>query len=112
MGDRNDLDALRAAFPACLVLAYADLSTTMILAASARTPQPREDLDALAREAGAALADGGTVAARLTSLDTRLYLRAEPDAAEAYCCVFPASVTPSEILGALRAGLLTEGAGA
>lgn len=105
MGDRTDLDALRAVFPACLVLAYADLSTSMILSASARTPQPREDLDALAAAACTVLEAPVAEAAVLTPQDSRFFLRAEPGGHEVFCCVFPASVTPSETLAALRARL-------
>lgn len=51
----DELDALQARFPACETLAYADLTTGMILVTNSNTPLERNALNRLCAEASAVL---------------------------------------------------------
>ena len=59
MNVTDRLDQLRAEFPHCQVAAFADMSTAMVLSASAPKKTTQEDLDALCRT-GAELLHGET----------------------------------------------------
>lgn len=115
------LDGLLAENPACILAAYADLSTGMVLGVRARTKPPQEDLDALCRQAvelllkspAAELAEGAGVghAVRLAREDTRIFCLADGPDPEAWCCIFPATsdagaIVP-EVLRALKSGAET-----
>jgi hypothetical protein len=56
MGIAEQLNALRADFPACRVATFADLSSGLVLFASAASRMPQERLDALSGRARALLA--------------------------------------------------------
>lgn len=55
----DELDALQARFPACETLAYADLTTGMILVTNSNTPLERNALNRLCAEAAAVLGGSG-----------------------------------------------------
>jgi len=58
----DDLDALHSKFPACETLAFADLSTKMILVTNTDSPHQRETLDTLCAEAALTLGPADTPA--------------------------------------------------
>ena len=104
----EELDQFRRSFPECVIVSLADLSTGMVLAASTRSEQPQEVLDALCGEAVRAIARGDTaLVARLfgasdsatpttriliSSDDLRCFVAAEPPHQEALCMVFDSEV--------------------
>ena len=92
----DELDALRERYEDCTALAFADLSTKMILVADSGSNLRREALDALCAEAalllGAngkpALADKSSdLASVVTSGQLRVFLRAEQEPNDVLCCV-------------------------
>jgi hypothetical protein len=56
MGIADQLNALRADFPACRVATFADLSSALVLFTSAASRMPQDRLDALSGRARALLA--------------------------------------------------------
>ncbi|MDA8747213.1 hypothetical protein N9M66_03275 [Litoreibacter sp.] len=58
MNISDSLDALRGKFSGCLTVAYADISTGMVLSASAQAHLNQEHLDALCTTASEMLAGG------------------------------------------------------
>ena len=97
----GELDRLRAAVPGCTTVAYADLSSGLVLSVSAARRQQQETLDALAimstalvegdgpARAQGVLDDSGRIeeALRLSPGETLAVLRSAVDPAEALCCV-------------------------
>ena len=99
----QSLDSLRQEVEGCDLVAFADLSSGMVLCHSAATPPPQEELDALcgaatelltgdvAKGAGAAAGasdeDHATKALVATGEEVRLYIRAEAEKPEALICV-------------------------
>jgi len=90
------LDELRETNPGCRMVAYADLSTHMVLVTDSGTTQPREVLDALCDEAAALLgtkgappigAAPGTTAVWATPASLRVFLRAPDEPQDVLCCV-------------------------
>lgn len=97
------LDALRAEFPECRVLAFADLSTRTALCASQRDAMPQEQIDALCQVGAELLNDD--MAAQVATLfggnddqnvrraivitpdDMRLFLRSDQEHVDALCCI-------------------------
>jgi hypothetical protein len=63
MGIADQLNALRADFPACRVATFADLSSGLVLFASAASRMPQDRLDALSSRARALLAGPAAEAA-------------------------------------------------
>ncbi len=51
MGLTEELDDLRASLPGCRFIVFADLSSRMVLCASAEVPLPQENYDALCTSA-------------------------------------------------------------
>ncbi|MEJ6402970.1 hypothetical protein [Yoonia sp. 2307UL14-13] len=92
----EDLDALQGKFDGCETLAFADLSTQMILVTNSDTDYRREALDRLCAEAALALgtkkklAMGDTTSSAAfiaTKGQLRIYLRATGEPADVLCCV-------------------------
>lgn len=92
----DELDALHGRFDACDTLAFADLSTQMILVTNTDTSYRRETLDALCAEAALTLGaekklpfgDVASKAAFVASKDQmRIYLRAADEPTDVLCCV-------------------------
>ncbi|MGB3147870.1 MAG: hypothetical protein WBA91_08960 [Paracoccaceae bacterium] len=101
----GELDALKERFPACETLAFADLSTGMVLVTNSDTPLERRGLDQLCGEAELLLGGAGSrplgekpaAMALVSSQDrVRLFLRAGQEPNDALCCV----VTPELDLAA------------
>lgn len=92
----DDLDALRERFEGCTALAFADLSTKMILVTDSSSNLRREVLDALCEEAALLLGASGTpaladkpidLASVATTSQFRLFLRAEHEPNDVLCCI-------------------------
>lgn len=92
----DDLDALHSKFPACETLAFADLSTNMILVTNTDSPQQREALDTLCAEAALTLGSAGSPAIGDTSSDAafiatkdhiKIFLRADNEPSDVLCCI-------------------------
>ena len=92
----DELDALREKHRGCTALAFADLSTKMILVTDSGSNLRREALDALCAEAALLLgangeppfgdrpSDKATVA---TTAQLRVFLRAEQEPNDVLCCI-------------------------
>ncbi|MFA8440902.1 hypothetical protein [Yoonia sp.] len=92
----DELDALRDKYEGCAALAFADLSTKMILVTDSGSNLRREALDALCAEAalllGAngkpALADKpGDLASVASTAQLRVFLRAQSEPNDVLCCI-------------------------
>lgn len=104
----DELDALRSKFDGCETIAFADLSTQMILVTDSGSDLRREALDALCSEATLTLGATGTPAIG-TQISTvsivagkavlRLFVRATQEPNEVLCCI----CTPKVDVGAFLA---------
>ena len=92
----NELDALLEKFEGCCTLAFADLSTRMILVTDSSSNLRREALDALCSEAALLLGAKGASAlgnrqANLAAVAgpsaTRVFIRADSDPNDVLCCI-------------------------
>jgi hypothetical protein len=110
----NSLDALHDSYPGCETLAFADLSTQMILVTNSATTSRREVLDALCSEAALNLGAAGNVAIgtdpSITAIiagqdQVRIFLRATKEPTDVLCCVFQPGVDIAGFLPAARACL-------
>jgi hypothetical protein len=90
------LDGLHEKFAGCSTLAFADLSTQMILVANTASTLRREGLDALCAEASLTLGtdaapamgqQASTTAFIATKAELRIYLRAAAEPSDVLCCV-------------------------
>ncbi|SFJ88998.1 hypothetical protein [Jannaschia pohangensis] len=88
------LDGLTARHGACRVVAYADLSSRMVLVTNSAASTPREALNALCKEAAAALQDNPltppeTCDVAITTAPDRVqvFLRLPTEDSEALCCI-------------------------
>lgn len=92
----DDLDALQEKFDGCNTVAFADLSTQMVLVTNSEADHPRETLDMLCKEASLALGspkkptfgDTASSTAFIATKDQlRIFLRAEDEPSDVLCCV-------------------------
>ena len=90
------LDELRARHSGCVLVAFGDLDTRLILRTSAEEALPQEQLDRLCNQAvdtfslsDAARADEsrGSEAFVMTPMDTRIIVRSEAGGSDFLCCV-------------------------
>lgn len=102
MSVSDALDTLRSEIPGCSLVAFADLSSKIVLTASSATQPAREDLDALSAAAHLALdgsiADGAApvlggetalaeTAMLLSASEARVFMRSPGENPEALICV-------------------------
>ena len=92
----TELDALRDKFEGCRTLAFADLSTQMVLVTDSNSNLRREALDALCTEAALLLGAKGKpalgdqsakVAAVVATPATRIFVRAAENPNDVLCCI-------------------------
>ena len=92
----DELNALKNTQDACKTIAFADLSTRMILVTDTASNLPREALDALCGQAALALGTKGKVALGEQPCQTalvankssvRVFLRAPDEPNDVLCCV-------------------------
>ena len=108
------LDSLQGDFPGCETLAFADISTKMILVTNSEVSSPREILDALCAEAALTLgkkgqitvgADKSTMAIVSGNQQMRVFLSASQEPSDVLCCVCEPDFDVTEFLPAARACL-------
>ena len=108
------LDTLQTGFAGCETLAFADLSTQMILVTNSNTSSQREALDALCKEAALTLGTKGKIAIGSDQCDTaivagqdqlRVFLRASEETSDVLCCGCQPDVDIVGFLPAARACL-------
>lgn len=107
----DELDALRDKFEGCLTIAFADLSTQMILVADSASRLRREALDNLCAEAALLLGVNGKMAlgtkpsssASVTTKSAlRVFLRAKGEPNDVLCCICEPGVDAGAFLIAAR----------
>lgn len=107
----DELNSLRKAVPGCDVVAFADLSTQMVLVTSSDRSIPREEMDALSAEGSAVLGrskdgplglgrPGSAVVATSTGL--RIFLRASAEPSDALCCIAKSDLDVAAFLAQAR----------
>ena len=103
----NELDTLLAASVGCQAIAFADLSTRMILVTDTRSKLPRETLDALCVQAATVLGAHGKIGlganpSRLALLaektSVHLFLRASDEQDDVLCCVCAPDVNVDKLV--------------
>ncbi|WP_322890442.1 MULTISPECIES: hypothetical protein [unclassified Yoonia] len=108
------LDRLHDRYPGCETLAFADLSTNMVLITNSNTTFRREGLDSLCSEAALAFGTDGTRtigdAAAMTAFvatrdQLRIYIRDAREPHDALCCVCSHEVAVDSFLKDARACL-------
>ncbi|MFU8824962.1 hypothetical protein [Yoonia sp.] len=108
------LDNLQDQHPACETLAFADLSTRMVLVSNTTTPLTREGLDALCAEAAMTFGPDDKPALGNTPSETviiatagqiRIYLRTIAAPQDALCCVCAPDVDMAAFVSDARACL-------
>lgn len=107
----EDLDELHSKFPQCETLAFADLSTEMILVTNSDAPQAREVLNALCADAAKSLGKPGTpnfgdgesdTALIATRDQLTIFLRADGEPTDVLCCVCKPDLDVPAFLSAAR----------
>ena len=92
----DELDALREKYEGCSAIAFADLSTKMILVTDSGSNLRREALDALCAEAALLLGANGAPAlgdqpsgkaSVATTAQLRVFLRADQEPNDVLCCI-------------------------
>ena len=107
------LASVTAAFPAARAVAFADLSSSMVLASQGRANMTQEHLDRLCREARTCFDDplfglsvqafGEPHSALLMGPDSiRVFLRSEVDPADAICCLCDPGIDLAGFVAKLR----------
>ena len=80
------LDGFCAAFEGCETLAYADLSTQLVLATNSEAEEPRDALNLLCEEAKLVL-DGGHLGIVGTATGFRVFLRDLVEPSDGLICI-------------------------
>lgn len=80
------LDAVCETFDSCETLAYADLSTRLVLATNSETDQRRDALNALCAQAEVVL-EGGNISVIATASGFRLFLRDHSEPMDGLICL-------------------------
>jgi hypothetical protein len=108
----NELDALREKYESCNTIAFADLSTQMILVTDSGSNRRREVLDDLCAEASLLLGANGKLAIGLKQSNSalvaskssvRMFLRAEDEPNDVLCCICAPTVDAGAFLADARA---------
>ncbi|MGL4237411.1 hypothetical protein [Tabrizicola sp.] len=122
MGVTESLGALAKAFPQASLVAFADLSSRMILSSSGRKSVNQEHLDRLCDQARASFDDplfslsveafGEPHGAMVIGTDSvRVFLRSEVEPADALCCICDHSIDLAAFVTKIRETLesITQG---
>lgn len=113
MGVVESLGAVVKAFPKARVVAFADLSSSMILASKGADDITQEHLDALCKQARASFDDplfalsveafGEPHSAMVVGEDSvRVFLRSESEPADALCCICEHGIDLTGFVARLR----------
>jgi len=112
----DELDKLHDGFAGCETLAFADLSTQMILVTNTQSTLRREALDSLCAQAvlvlgtngQGALGQSAATAGAVATADTlRVFLRSTEEPNDALCCICSPTIDAEAFLAAARASLAT-----
>ncbi len=120
---REDLDALTARHPECLIAAFADIGSGVTLLTDSKTTAPREVLDELCAEAALTLGSadipplGGApcpLAVKTSEASVFVYLRDPEDPGTALLCMCKKTVALEAFVDAAKEvlGIETEGVNA
>lgn len=122
MGVSESLGAVVKAFPQARLVAFADLSSRMILSSSGSLRMTQEHLDGLCKQARASFDDplfalsveafGEPHGAIVMGTDTvRVFLRSEEEPADALCCICDHSIDLGAFVAKIRGTLesITQG---
>ena len=110
----DELDALRDRFDGCRTIAFADLSTQMILVTDSGSNLPRESLDDLCAQAALMLGANGkpflgtqqsSAAALANTGSLRVFVRADQEPNDVLCCICDPSVDAGAFLADARASI-------
>lgn len=116
----KELDALRAEVAGCELVAFADLSSEMVLCVSSASRHAQEEIDALSvaaatllqegisAEVGAFTGEGGNAmggAITMTADQVRIFLRSSQEANEVLCCLCAPNVEVHKIMDCGRSVL-------
>ncbi len=122
MGVADSLGAVIKAYPQTRVVAFADLSSRMVLASQGRDDVTQEHLDRLCQQARASFGDplfnlsveafGEPHGAMVVGPDSlRVFLRSESEPADALCCICDHSIDLAGFVATLRETLDSISAG-
>lgn len=107
----DELDALHHKFAGCDTIAFADISTQMILVTNTDTRYRREALDMLCAEAALALGARNTpmlgdqesdAAFVATKNQLRIFLRAQAEPTDVLCCLCAPDIDVTDFLSHAR----------
>ena len=98
------LNALCDKFDGCETLAYADLSTRMVLVTNSKTPESQDTLNALCQEADLLL-KSGDCAISGSAGQMHLFVRATKEPSDALCCKCTAGTDFAGLIPALQSCL-------
>ena len=110
----DELDALRDRFDGCKTIAFADLSTQMILVTDSGSNLPRETLDNLCAQAAQMLGTNGrlflgnkesSAAALANNEGLRVFVRANQEPNDVLCCICEPTVDAGAFLADARASI-------
>ena len=110
----DEIRDLMKSVKGCNLVAFADISSKMVLLSKSKNPVPQEELDGLCLEAAVAF-DGAlaklnetgnpTTAIVANGTGTNVFLRAEPGSNDVLCCMCTTDVDVTALLTAGRATL-------
>jgi hypothetical protein len=113
LGVNESLGAVVKAYPQARLVAYADLSSRMILSSTGTLKRTQEDLDRLCNQARTSFDDplfslsveafGEPHAAIVMGVDSvRVFLRSEAEPADALCCICDPSIDLPAFVAKIR----------
>ncbi len=114
MAIADEINKLREEFDGCNLVAFADLSSKMVLLTSSPKKIPQENLDHLCAEAAmmlkGAAANLNTDAAPLTALvtdgdKTHIYMRNQADTDDVLCCICGPDIDLTSFMASAQARL-------
>lgn len=105
----DDLDALRSSVTGCHTVAYADISSGLVLSVSAARRRKQEEMDRLSARAREYLdapvppgLDPAATAIDLAPDSTTVFLRSPAEPLEVLCCVGSSAMDVGQLLAAAR----------
>ena len=110
----DELDKLVEAHEGCTTVAFADLSTRMVLVTNSLSTMPREVLDRICVQAAVTLGDAGkttlgempaSMALAADKSSVHLFLRATDEPSDVLCCVCSTDVDFDKIVAQAQACL-------
>jgi len=103
---QDALNALCDDFNGCETLAYADLSSRMVLVTNTKTPESQDTLNILCQEANLLLEHGNSAMSG-TAGQMHVFIRSEDEPSDALCCICTMDVDFARLLPAMQVCLAT-----